>query len=731
MTVATSHRWQFFRAGGFDQVQIQSPADLFALRQLDQKLWASLACPVANLELDRRMLGYIDINADGRIRAPEILDTLDWVLARLADPSVLFSKAPLPLSALSEDAQGTRLRLAAQRLLAVLGRSDSDTVSVADTDDLALLFPPDAANGDGLIPASLTQDESLKAAISDIISCLGGQTDRSGEAAISAEQINEFFAQARELQAWHASAAAQGLDAFAEHTAAAVAALSAVRAKVDDYFTRVAMASFDARAESLMNAQEQELIRLSALSLADSAVVAELPLAEIKANAALPLTDGLNPAWAQAIAALQAQVIKPILGEVQELSYAQWQKLLELCGDYLAWQAAQPQVAIAQVLPLERILKLVEQDVQTQLLALVDEDLAVAEAADGLVELDKLIRLQQGLVTLLRNFVSFRDFYERADKAVFQAGTLYIDGKSCDLVVEVGDVEAHAKIAAASDSFLVYCQCTRRGEPVRGKETLNIVAAVTAGTEGDLVVGRHGLFYDRAGNDWDATVVKVIQNAISIREAFWSPYRRISRMVSEQIQKFAANRDAEMVTNTAAKVADAPAAPAAQAFDIAKFAGIFAAVGLAVGALGTALAAILTGILGLPWWQMPLLLLGVIAAISGPAMLMAWFKLRRRSLGPILDANGWAVNAKALISIGFGAALTQLAALPNGSARSLRDPYARKSRIWPWLVLLVAIVLAVVLAWYLGCFDSWLPHLGLAEQPVALEVEGVEVLPAE
>jgi hypothetical protein len=124
MSVGAVHRWRFFRAGGFDQVQLETPADLFALRNLDQKLWASLACPVANLELDRRMLGYIDSNADGRIRAPEVLDALDWTLARLADPAKLFSPAPLALSDLREDADGNRLRLAAQRLLALLARSE-------------------------------------------------------------------------------------------------------------------------------------------------------------------------------------------------------------------------------------------------------------------------------------------------------------------------------------------------------------------------------------------------------------------------------------------------------------------------------------------------------------------------------------------------------------------------------------------------------------------------------
>lgn len=706
MTQALAHRWRFFRAGGFDQVQLETPADLAALRGLDQKLWASLACPVHNLELDRRMLDYIDLNKDGRIRAPEILDVVDWTLARLADPAVLFQSGALQLSSLTDDAVGTRLRLAAQRLLGVLGRPDDDSLTPADTADLAKLFPPHQPNGDGLVPATLTDDAELKAAIADIIACFGAQTDRSGEPAIGAEQISAFFEQARQMHAWQARAAEQGLDVFGEGTVAAVEALSAVREKIDDYFTRVAMAEFDPRAAALMNAKEDELVRLASLSLADAGEVAGLPLAAVQHGDQLPLSGGLNPAWQSAVSVFRQRVVVPVYGELESLSREQWQHLVALCGNYLAWCAETPKVAIAEVLERGRILELVELGAEARLLALIEEDKAVAEAAGGLVDLDKLIRLRHGLVTLLRNFVSFQAFYSRHEKAVFQAGVLYIDGKSCELVVEVDNVEAHAKVAAASDCFLLYCACTRRGEPVRGKETLNIVVAVTAGSEGDLQAGRHGLFYDRDGNDWDATVVKVVQNAISIREAFWSPYRRISKLVSDQVQKLAASRDADMVNKTAAKVGDTSAATtAAPAFDIAKFAGIFAAIGLAVGALGTALAAVVTGILALAWWQIPLLLLGVLLAISGPAMLLAWFKLRRRSLGPILDGNGWAVNAQARISIPFGTALTQMAELPKGSDRALRDPYANKPVVWPWILALLLALGLGYYAWSNGVFS--------------------------
>ena len=699
----STHRWKFFRAGGFDQVRLETPEDLAALRNLDQKLWAALACPAANLELDQRMLAYIDVNGDGRIRAPEILDAVDWTLARLADPGSLFREEPLSLASLHAGAQGQQLAVAARRLLQVLGRGEEGTLTPADTDDLAALFPPGEPNGDGLVPAALTTDAELQQAIADIIRCLGPQKDRSGEPAVSEAGINDFFAQARQVHEWQRDAEKHGVYSLGPDDEQAIAAISALRDKIDDYFTRVEMVAFDPRAASIMNADEAELARLSAMNLADPGSVAELPLASLQHGESLPLVAGINPAWRAAMEALREHVVKPVLGDVDSLSRSQWQELTARSNAYFAWQAAKPEVGILEHLTVERIAELVEGDYQGRLLALVARDMEVAEAAGGLVDLDRLLRLQRGLVPLLRNFVSFQDFYCRRDKAVFQAGRLYIGGRSCDLVVEVGDVDAHSKVAANSESFLLYCACTRRGQPVRERESLNIVAAVTAGDEGELMVGRNGLFYDRQGNDWDATVVKVVQNAISVREAFWSPYRRVSRLVSEQIQKFAASRDDALVNNAAARVGGAAAAPAestamTRTFDIARFAGIFAALGLAVGVLGAALASIFRGLLALQWWQWPLVIAGVLLLISGPSMLMAWFKLRRRNLGPILDANGWAVNTQARINIAFGTTLTQLARLPDGSDRALRDPYAPGPRLLPWLLVLLVVVGAVFLA---------------------------------
>ncbi len=350
------------------------------------------------------------------------------------------------------------------------------------------------------------------------------------------------------------------------------------------------------------------------------------------------------------------------------------------------------------------------------LLGLVRLEVPGFEADDVLATLAKeaeregyevrILSADRDLYQLLNNFVAFTDFYGRERKAVFQAGTLYLDGRACELCVRVDDAGKHAALAGLSKTYLAYCDCTRKGTA----EKMTIAAAFTGGDSDHLMVGRNGVFYDRKGQDWDATITKIVEQPISIRQAIWAPYKRIARMIGEQIEKMASARDKAVTDKAAAGIGEAatkvegakPATPATP-FDIAKFAGIFAAIGLALGAIGTALAAIVSGFLSLAAWQMPLVILGIMVLISGPSVIMAWLKLRQRNLGPILDANGWAVNARVKINIPFGGALTSVAKLPPGAQRSLVDPYAQKSPA-RWLVplLIVAAIIAGTAIWYYG-----------------------------
>ena len=119
---------------------------------------------------------------------------------------------------------------------------------------------------------------------------------------------------------------------------------------------------------------------------------------------------------------------------------------------------------------------------------------------------------------------------------------------------------------------------------------------------------------------------------------------------------------------------------------------------MALGMIGTALVALFSGLAALTWWQLVLVFLGLMLLISGPSMLMAYLKLRRRNLAPILNANGWAVNAQAIISVPFGATLTQEAKYP---IIKMKDPFEKKglSAGAKWCIAIACVLAAAGITW--------------------------------
>lgn len=327
--------------------------------------------------------------------------------------------------------------------------------------------------------------------------------------------------------------------------------------------------------------------------------------------------------------------------------------------------------------------------------------------------LEKLLLLSRDFCTLLRNFVSFQDFYSKRGKAllgrgadndapwaIFQAGTLVIDQRACNLCLRVEDMAKHNTQAPESGMFLIYCQCTHHASG----QKMQIVAAMTIGDIRNLKVGKNALFYDRQGRDWEAEVIKIIDNPISIGQAFWSPYRKLGEWVSGLITKSAAEKEKKSFADMTAKLQTPPvagqAAPA-QPFDIARFAGIFAAIGMAIGALGTFLTSLLSEVGAIAdkgWWAIPTLIICILLAISGPSMLLAWMKLRKRNLAPLLNANGWAINADAIISVLFGNTLTEQAQFP---VLKLADPHAKIKKLskgGKWTIAIAALLLGIAVA---------------------------------
>ena len=708
MAKTKKYAWSFENIGGSTRVKITTGADIAHLDELDPKMWTALSCPASGLEIDEKSLKYFDTDSDGKIRVNDVVATAKWVTSVIKDADLLLKGDDhIDIEQLNkEDANGMKLYNSAKQILANLNK-EGTVISLTDTADNAAIFAKTRFNGDGIITELTTNDLDEKAAITAAIASVGSVADRSGENGVNAELIEKFYQALTDYAAWQAAAVEVP---YGADTDKALEAYNALDAKVKDYFVRAKLATFSPESTGKLDVQTALIEAISADNLTGKTEeIAAYPIARITDKKELDLDAPINPAWAAQFNALMS-IVKPA-GKV--LTEEAWTAIGATFAAYTAWKAAKKGAEV-EALGMDTINKLIADDKKQALLDLVAQDAALKEEAESIEMVDKLLHVYRDLYRLLRNFVTFHDFYNKNKEvsAVFQNGRLIIDQRECRMCMKVTDMAKHNASAATSGMYLVYCDCVTTTKP--GKIT--IVAAVTVGDIGDLIVGKNAIYYDNEGVVWDAVITKIVDNPISVGQAFWSPYRRMATTIENLISKNAADKDAAMMKDVNAKINAAPAATAAapaadaakapaQPFDIGKFAGIFAALGMAVGMIGTALTSIFKGIFALKWWQLIAAFVGIMLVISGPAMVMAWLKLRRRNIAPLLNANGWAVNAASKISIPFGETLTDIAKFPK---LKMKDPYAKKGLpTWKKWVISVASLAVVVVALWLTNLLSW------------------------
>ena len=730
------YKWNFESIGGTTRVKITTGEDIAHLSELDPKMWTVLACPVNGLEIDEKSLLYMDCDGDGKLRINDVICTSKWITGLLKNKDLLLEGASdIDINQIDQTSDcGKKLYKAARQILDNLDKEGS-VVSLTDTADIAAIFAKTRFNGDGVITDASSDDADDKTAIAAAVASTGGILDRSGVQGVNADQIETFYKALADYAAWQGMAVEAP---FGDKTDAVIAAYKTLDVKVKDYFMRSELASFSPESLSSLDVQTSRIEAISAENLTGkSDEIAAYPLVRITGKPEIDLSAPVNPAWkAQFDIVIAAACPKKKLLKLED-----WNAIGASFAAYEGWKNAKAGACV-EALGIDAVKVLLEQDKKAALLELVAQDAALAEESSNIDMVDKFLHIYRDFYRLLRNFVTFHDFYdkEKKVKAIFQAGRLLVDQRECRFCMNVSDMGKHSAAAASSGMYLIYCDCTTKTRP--GK--ISIVAAMTVGEVGDIFVGKNVVYYDEHGLEWDAVIVKIVDNPISIAQAFWSPYRRMATAVENLISKNAADKDAKLMKDATAKINAAPAAlpaggaapakPAEAApFDIGKFAGIFAALGMAVGMIGSALAALAKGIFALKWWQVILAFVGVMLVISGPAMVMAWLKLRRRNIAPLLNAHGWAINAASKISIPFGETLTDVAKYPTVK---LKDPYARKGLApWKaWLISLSSLVVVLAVLWILNLF-AWagfrspLPRYNKTEavEEVVVEETVVEV----
>ena len=687
-----TYPWKFASVGGAVRVSIQSGEDIRHLGELDRKMWTVLSCPLDGLEFDAKTLQMIDTDADGRIRVDEVIKTAGWLTRVLKDPDgLLKEKDALNFDEFNtDDPDGARLLSSARQILANL-KLDKDHIGLEDTADNVKIFAETKFNGDGIITPASADDEAT-AGLIETLAGIASATDRSGVPGVNADHVEAFYTACAEYAEWQ-KAGTKEVFPFGDKTADALAAVNALKDKMADFFMRCRLIGFDAATAGAVDVNVEKIAAIEG-NLADAESEISLqPLAKPCAEGKLVL-KAVNPAWKAAV----ENVISLVGIEKEALEEADWSAILDKFAPYTAWMDAK-KGALVEGLGLDAVKTILKEDKKAALLELLEKDKAEEANALSIEEVDKLLRLNKYFYRFLNNYVVLADFYDPAHKAIFQAGRLYIDQRSTDLCVKVAGPAP--EISSLSGMYILYCACTSE----KLGKSFNIAAVLTAGDVNGLREGKNAVFYDREGNDYTAKVTAIVENPISVPQAFWAPYKRAARWINDKIDRNAAAKNEQSMgnlTSAADSATDGKGAEAAAAakpgFDVSKV----AVITIAAAAVSGVLLGLIAVLKALTWWQWLILIAVIMLLISGPSMFIAWRKLRKRDLGPVLNANGWAINAASLVNVKFGKTLTSLAEYPRLSDV---DPEARKKsarrRFWCWLCVILV----------LSCIGLWLCNI--------------------
>ena len=703
--MADSGHMTFQRFGRSHHLRIASAEDLARVPHMDEALWVACGAPLASLNCDATFLDYLDTDNNGRLMCFELTGAIEWLFRVLRDTSGVSQRSrSLQLEAINtDDADGRQIHLSALKMLARLGEAGGKAISLEQVRQIKAAVEGTPVSEAGVVLPAATEDAEVRQFLADVLATVGGADHPAGGRGVDRAHLDEFLAQARAYLDWRAEGrldegrSDSPVMPLGSRTPEAFALFAELREKLHQYFAQCQAVAFDPRTAEHLPPTEADLhgVDFSApRAIAD--LMRRAPLARPRPDGTLDLTCPVNAHYAEPLARLRKEVIDPLLGrKVQKLSRDDWREITRLLAAHEQWAGARSGRAVEPLGP-ETLEKYLDGRFGAAAEALIAESGETAFVLDNIRLTERLVLYQAGLVDLANNFVSFPHLYDPSSRAMFETGTLVMDGRRFNFSVGVADRAAHSNVAAAGNMFILYVEVL----PGAGGEKYEVAVPVTAGGKGNLCVGMRGVFEDTGGSESDARVVQIIENPISLSEAVVSPFQRLGRVLSGKIEAIAASAEKKLPA-AGTGVLDADRQPAAKASPSSAGGGMLAGGllmggGVAIAALGSAVAFITRTLADVAAWKIIVGIAVAVAAVLLPTSIIALLKLRRRDLSSILAGAGWGINARMRLTRRLGRFFSRRPDYPRG-ARGLR-------RTW-LVVVLAAVLLAGVAA--LICLLGW------------------------
>jgi len=693
----------FKNYGGSYQLKIQDAQDLEKVLDLDEAHWAATSIPIHSLNCDHVFTSFLDADQNDRIRTDEVKAAITW-LFRFHVNSSRFSEYSDVLKLCdinSSHPEGQKIRSAAELILTNINSPDAQNISLAQVRDEQSIMASAANNGDGIISPDATSDSDLAQFITSVMQTVGSVLDASGKPGISQEQLDAFFNEAASYLAWKeageitkGSAKESGptkVMPWGIETPEAFGYITILEEKIEQYFAQCVMVKFDERALDQMKLRQKEM---EELDFTDTSImvdrVKDAPLAVPNPEGVLDLNAMINPLYAESLSDLHEKVLKRALeNPVKQIARKQWDMVKNIFAAYRQWLKDEQGTKVRQ-LSVDRLRDYLNGSYKERVSGLIANDLTVADDLNQIHNLEKLILYQRWLLELANNFVCFSSLYDPQRRAFFEMGTLVIDGKQVTLTMKVRDRKAHRKIAENSHMYLLYVEVTgRQDKDIK----FEIVAVFTSGTTGSLRIGKRGIFFSIDGKEWDAEIVDVVKNPISIRESIVAPFQQFAGFIKKQIDKFTKSGESSLEASLTA-----PSASTATR-------DLLLGGGIAFAALGSSFAYVTQALSQVKLSHILLALLGVLTVVFVPGMVLGFLKTRKRDMSVLLEALGWAVNVRMRLNNTIGKLFTHSPPLPKGALIERKDVVVQFVKNFGYtsqrsrtLVILSLIVIVIVVS---------------------------------
>ena len=477
--------YKFKRYGRSHHLDIQTAANLAAAVKLDEAHWVALSAPTDTIRYDSTFLELLDADRKGRITSREVKEAISWLLDVLSDHTDISQGSEfLQLGSINCDLeQGRQIHKAAKKILSRLGMKDSDNISLEQVRKIKNRVESRPVSEVGVVLPEAARDEQTKEFICDVIASIGGVAHTSGSQGIGTNELQTFISQAKAYIQWYDQGQIRqqqkktDVMPLGEQTTKKYSCFAAVSPKLDQFFAHCRLAALGKvlTTELKTPAMSPAGVDSSDLSAIEK-VLEKAPLANANPEGVFKFDEKINPYYIEAIDRFRREVAQVVLEKsTKKLTDADWKKIKEFFLAHEQWLSAKPDVKV-QSCDVEKLKKYVAGSFAEDISRLSAESSETTIELDNVRLVEKAILYQAHMLDFVNNFVSFPHLYDVDRRAMFEMGSLVIDGRHFNLAVKVTDRTEHIRMAKASNMFVLYVEIL----PCDGTECFEVAVPVTS-----------------------------------------------------------------------------------------------------------------------------------------------------------------------------------------------------------------------------------------------------------